>query len=199
MVSFRTTLLALAVTVTVSAAAAATDYYIDPDSVPLSARKAWCNDQRSTCPTICRQTSVGEPLVNDCDAETLTYGCLCSDNKQPNMSEYTLTLPYHVCTAWGTQCVKDCGADNLCAAACREKNPCGAQSPTLVNSTTSATMPATATSTPTPTDGVAAGFGDGTQNSNNGPGSGASALALGNAYGLAVVATSLFAGFTMLL
>ncbi|KAK0747774.1 hypothetical protein B0T21DRAFT_343514 [Apiosordaria backusii] len=193
MVNFRTTVLALAAAVTVSA-----DYWIDPDTVPLSARKAWCNDQRSTCPTICRQTSVGQPLVNDCDADTLTYGCLCSDNKQPNMSEYTLTLPYHVCTAWGTQCVKDCGTNNLCSAACREEHPCGAQSPTRVNETKTATT-STASETSTPTDGIADGFGDGTQNNNNRPGNGAGALALGNAYGLAVVATGLFAGFTMLL
>ncbi|CRK37183.1 hypothetical protein BN1708_016577 [Verticillium longisporum] len=45
---------------------------------------------------ICSQTSEGDPLVNDCNADALQYGCICSDGQKPNMTEYSLTLPYHL-------------------------------------------------------------------------------------------------------
>ncbi|KAK4240859.1 hypothetical protein C8A03DRAFT_12857 [Achaetomium macrosporum] len=190
MVSFRLTLLALASAVAVSA-----DYYIDPESVPLSSRMAWCNDQRSSCPTICLQTTTGPPEVNTCDAETLTYGCVCSDGKQPNISEYTLTLPYYVCTEWGNQCVKDCGSNNVCASDCREQHPCGAQNPVRANTTVTSTT-ATSSATATASNEVFDGLADGSENGNR---NAAGALRFGDSYGLAVVAGGLFAGFAMLL
>lgn len=191
MISLRTTILALASAIVVSG-----DYYIDPDSVSMSLKKAWCNDQRSSCPTICLQTTTGPPEVNTCDPETLTYGCVCSDHKQPNVSEYTLTLPYHVCTAWGTQCVAGCGSNNQCSSDCREKHPCGAQSPIRANATTTSATSASATATPT--NQVFDGLSDGTSNNNNNKGNAAGALRFGDSYGLAVVAGGLFAGFAML-
>lgn len=73
---------------------------------------------------------------------------MCGDNKQPNVSEYSLTLPYFVCQEWGDQCVTKCGQDNSCSSACREDHPCGAQNPTRTNATTSsAGSTATASST----------------------------------------------------
>ncbi|KAL2165538.1 hypothetical protein VTH06DRAFT_840 [Thermothelomyces fergusii] len=200
MVSFRTALLALVGAVAVSA-----DYYIDPDSVPLSLRKAWCNDQRSMCKPICLDTGAnGSPLDNSCDPETLTYGCVCSDGKQPNVSEYTLTLPYHVCQAWGEQCVDQCGGDNQCQASCREDHPCGAQSPTRVNATqtTSSAPSTTASSTTAPTDKVYDGLDDGEDDEDSDGGRGnsaAGALRLGDSYGVAILAASLFAGFALVL
>lgn len=199
MVLFRTTLLALASAITTVSA----DYYIPPDSVPLSDRMAWCNSQQSSCPTICLQTSIGDPEVNTCDPKTLTYGCVCSDGKQPNMTEYTMTLPYYVCTEWGNQCVKACGnGNNQCASDCREKHPCGAQNPTRVNSTTTTsatTATATSSGTATATNQVFNGLGDGSSNNvGAGTGNAAGALRFGDSYGLAVVVGGLFAGFAML-
>jgi hypothetical protein len=43
------------------------DYSIDPDSVPLSTRTRWCQDQESTCPILCQQVPPGTTLVNTCD------------------------------------------------------------------------------------------------------------------------------------
>ena len=121
---------------------------------------------------------------------TLTYGCICGDGLQPNVSEYTLSLPYFVCTEWGTQCVAAC-KDNYCAAACRQDHPCGAQNPTLANATTSTTAAPTASKT----NEIFSGLGQtGT------PGSGATpGLDLGRAYGLAAVLGSLFLGFAIIL
>lgn len=77
--------------------------------------------------------------------KALTYGCVCADNKQPNISEYTLTLPYFTCTEWGTQCVAKCGSNNDCSRDCREKHPCGALNPQKPNETASASQSATTT------------------------------------------------------
>lgn len=60
------------------------------------------------------------------------------------MTQYTLTLPYHTCTEYGTQCVNNCPAhDNECARACREDNPCGAQNPEKPTGTQTAKPSAT--------------------------------------------------------
>ncbi|KAI1077357.1 hypothetical protein F5B20DRAFT_272839 [Whalleya microplaca] len=120
------------------------DYVIDPKSVSLTMKKKWCEDEKATCPLICKQTQPGTTLINTCDPEVLTYGCLCGDNLQPNVSEYSLTLPYYVCQEWGTQCVAGCGQDNACSASCREDHPCGALNPRRANTTSSASASATA-------------------------------------------------------
>ncbi|KAH6634030.1 hypothetical protein B0J18DRAFT_415085 [Chaetomium sp. MPI-SDFR-AT-0129] len=199
MISLRTTLLALVSVVAVSA-----DYVISPDSVSESLRKAWCNDQLSMCRPICLETSTGSPQVNTCDPDSLTYGCVCSDGKQPNVTEYTLTLPYYVCTEWGNQCVTACGNDNTCASECREKHPCGAQRPhsNATSTTVSPTASATSTSTPSPDGQAFDGFGDGSGDDSQGKGgngNAAGALRFGDSYGLAMVAGGLFAGFALVL
>ncbi|KAI2603914.1 uncharacterized protein GGS25DRAFT_525191 [Hypoxylon fragiforme] len=128
------------------------DYVIDPSSVSLSDRNNWCQSEKSTCPLICQQTSTGSTLVNDCDPKTLQYGCVCGDNKQPNVSEYSLTLPFFVCQKWGDQCVQRCGQDNACSSSCREDHPCGARNPTRVNVTSTSSAPS-ATSSSASDDG----------------------------------------------
>ncbi|KAK0657465.1 hypothetical protein B0T16DRAFT_425674 [Cercophora newfieldiana] len=195
MVSFRATLLALA-----SAAIVAADYYIDPTSVDLLTRRAWCSDELSNCPIICQQTSPGTVLANTCDPETLTYGCVCSNGLQPNMSEFSLTLPFHVCQQWVIQCRNDCGINNACAASCAEDHPCGAQEPKRVNTTTSSTMPATGTAGSTgPT--VFNGLGEGATSSPKPAGNAAAPalLQFGSAYGLVVVAAGMIGGFAVML
>lgn len=64
----------------------------------------------------------------------------------PNLSEYSVTLPFFICQEWGNQCVANCGSDTSCASDCRENHPCGALSPTRVNETTSSST-STATQT----------------------------------------------------
>lgn len=110
---------------------ASAQYSINPNSVPLSTRDAWCESQLAQCPQICLQTSAhsSETRENDCVAKTLTYSCVCSNGVSPNVSQYSLTLPYYICQEWGNQCVAACGQDNTCSSACREDHPCGAQDP----------------------------------------------------------------------
>ncbi|KAL1882215.1 hypothetical protein Daus18300_000701 [Diaporthe australafricana] len=151
MPSFRTAFLAAAAVLVATVQA---DYSIDPSSVPLSTRKQWCTSEISTCPSICQDQSDTNAQVNTCDPVTLTYGCLCGDNSQPNVSEYSLTLPYFVCTEWGTQCVKNCGSDSSCASACRQDHPCGASNPSTANTTSTATS-ASGTASSTSADATA--------------------------------------------
>ncbi|KAI0882188.1 uncharacterized protein GGS22DRAFT_170414 [Annulohypoxylon maeteangense] len=164
MLSIRN-ILAAAVVLVSSARA---DYVIDPNSVSLTNRNNWCQSEKSTCPLICQQTTPGTTLVNDCDPKTLTYGCICGDQLQPNVSEYSLTLPYFVCQEWGNQCVKNCGQDNTCSSSCREDHPCGALHPTRPNTTSTASSSATATgATATDSNAVFTGLAGSSSDSNN--------------------------------
>ncbi|KAI9899342.1 hypothetical protein N3K66_005803 [Trichothecium roseum] len=140
---FQSALVALASVASV----ACKEYSIDPETVDITDREYWCATQTSTCPMICDQMKPGTTDENECDAETLQYQCVCGDNKTPNMSEYSLTIPYFVCREWGNQCVTDC-SDDTCRSACREDNPCGALNPTRANTTSSLEPTASQTDDP---------------------------------------------------
>ncbi|UPK98778.1 hypothetical protein LCI18_009713 [Fusarium solani-melongenae] len=204
MPSLRTTVLAVAAS---CVAVVNADYYIEPDSVPISQRRVWCQNTKEACPLICEQTSKGEPKVNSCDPETLTYGCICSDNKQPNVSEYSLTIPYYVCQEWGNQCVEDCKGSNACASSCREDHPCGASDPKRYNTTATATGTGTAAvkATASTTDdadtiftGNPGGDDDDSSSDSSTSKNGSPALEAGRTWGLAVVLSTMFVGFAML-
>ncbi|EXJ87119.1 hypothetical protein A1O3_04077 [Capronia epimyces CBS 606.96] len=185
---------------------------IDPNSVPLSTRQAWCNSQISQCPLICLQeegNSAGTDS-NTCDATSLTYSCVCSNGLAPNASEYSQTLPYYICTQYNSDCQAACGNNNDCAAACVQDHPCGATNPTRVNTSTITTMPATSTTAgaaaSTASDGVIyTGFGGGaaaTTAASAGSGSSAATrvfLDVGQIYGLGLLCAGIFAGFTFML
>jgi hypothetical protein len=55
---------------------------------------------------------------NECDSDKLTYTCVCENGIVPNITQYSQTLPFFICQAWGTQCVKNCNGDNTCQSAC---------------------------------------------------------------------------------
>ncbi|TQN68282.1 hypothetical protein CSHISOI_07175, partial [Colletotrichum shisoi] len=197
MPSFKCTLFAVAAAFV---ATAQTDYVIDPSSVRLSVRQGWCQDQKASCPVICREISNKPVQVNECDPQALTYGCICGNGLQPNMSEYSVTLPYHVCQEYGNQCVADCGlGSNTCSNDCRVNNPCGAQNPTRVNTTSSAGADATASATATESaNAVFTGIAG--ENGSSGSGSSAAAtLEMGRSAGLAVIVGSVLGAVAFLL
>ncbi|CEJ85271.1 hypothetical protein VHEMI03719 [[Torrubiella] hemipterigena] len=182
MVALRTVLAASVLAV------ASADLTIDPNSVPLLQREGWCEDQRRTCPIICQQVEPRTTKINTCDAKTLQYGCLCGNNLQPNVSEYSLSIPYYVCRAYVQQCQTACKNNNICQSNCVEQHPCGATNPTRVNKTEKPA--ASHTSDPSQT------FSDVPGANKNGA---AGVLeTAGRSYGLAVVFFSMFAGFAML-
>lgn len=186
---------------------------IDPNSVSSGTRSQWCLAQTTQCPLICSQYP-GESAAtaaNDCDPKTLVYNCVCAVNGlSPNVSEYSQTIPYFVCTESNNNCVAACNGNSNCQSACREDNPCGAQNPTRVNEstiTTSATSTNGDAAASTASDGaVFTGFGgsDATTtpaaDEGNSPTSAAALLLdLGQLYGLGVVATGIMGGFFVLL
>ncbi|KAI9728805.1 MAG: hypothetical protein M1834_007191 [Cirrosporium novae-zelandiae] len=184
----------------VGIAALASSLTIDPDSVSLSTRKYWCQEQTSSCPLICLQmaNTTSSPESNTCDASTLEYSCVCSNGISPNETEYSLTIPYFICTEYDNQCVTACGSDSSCAAACRDDNPCGAQDPVRVNTTTASTMTATASETGKASQTVYSGFAGSSASAGSAP-TVKAAINFGQAYGLLITLGGLFAGFAILL
>lgn len=141
-------------------------------------------------------------LTHMCSSqETLTYGCLCGDNTQPNVSEYSLTLPYFVCTEWGNQCVKGCGSDSSCASACRQDHPCGASNPSTANETSS-TATASGTASSTSADATAVYTGPAGQSDSSSSSSGAAmapSFEMARLYAMSGTLGVFFMGFAYLL
>lgn len=179
---------------------------INPDSVDIATRRQWCQSQKSSCPLLCLQYpgNSASTSANDCDPKTLVFNCVCAVNGlSPNASEYSQTIPYFTCTEWGNQCVTACGQNSACASSCRADNPCGAQSPTLVNTSTITSTIATATdgSEASATSAVFTGFGNTAETTAaSADDEGAAAMVnLGQSYGLAVVVAGVLAGFALVL
>lgn len=139
---------------------------------------------------------------------------MCESNGlSPNVSEYSQTIPYFICTENNNDCVTACQGASACQSACRQNNPCGAQDPTRVNETDAATTTSSKLggAASTAADGaVYTGFGDsgsgsGGSSSGSGDKSGdtiknaAALLDVGRLYGLGAVLAGVFAGFSLLL
>ena len=143
--------------------------------------------------------------------KTLAFDCVCAVNGlSPNISEYSQTIPYFICTESNNNCVTACNGASSCQAACRENHPCGAQSPTRVNESTvtiSATSSNGGAAASTASDGaVYTGFGGSAATTaassgkgNTGSSAAAVLLNVGQLYGLGVIAAGILAGFSILL
>ncbi|KAL6904809.1 hypothetical protein GGI43DRAFT_290442 [Trichoderma evansii] len=197
MVSFKSVF--LAATTAFAAVAQAQSEQIDPDSVPLATRQSWCNYETSSCPLICSQITTKKTLVNTCDPNTLTYGCLCGNNQQPNITEYSLTMPFFICQQFVIQCRNACGTDSTCATNCAVDHPCGATDPKRYNttSTASSTVPDATASTTGSDDTIFTGVPGATAGSGKGKSMATPSVQVSK-YGLAVLFGSMFVGFAML-
>ena len=167
----------------------------------------WCSEQQSSCPLICLQQPGATGITsNNCDANSLTFECVCNNGVSPNASQYTQTIPYFECTESNNQCVAACGQDNSCQSNCRTEHPCGAQAPYKGNATVSSMLSsmsaaATASSASAATQ-TFNGFGGATatgSSASSGSGAGRVAVELGHNFGVATVALGIFAGFAVLL
>ena len=142
---------------------------------------------------------------------SLAYSCVCNNGQQPNASQYSQTIPYYECTQAGTDCVNKCEqTDSSCQSACRSDNPCGAQNPTRVNTSTISTMTATTTSggsssktASTSATNTFTGFGGSSATASSKSVAPARiqglALGFGGEYGLLVVLGGMMGGFMFLL
>lgn len=179
-------------------------YSIDPFTA------GWCQSQVASCPLLCLQNAGSDATTvsNDCDPVSLIYSCVCGNGLTPSLANYSQTIPYFECTEFGTQCVAGCGGSTPCQSACRTNNPCGAQNPTRINTTSTSSMMSTTALPAGATSGaggvVFTGLGGGavatpTGNSDTKKGGAQTALDLGRSYGLAVVFAGLFAGFALVM
>ena len=135
-------------------------------------------------------------ILTKTEQATLTYSCICSNGQSINGSEYSQTLPYYLCTYENNQCVENCAQGNsTCQSACRTDNPCGAQNPTRLNTTTVSTMSATAAPS-----SVSTGSGQVTATASSTKSSGTGTmLRAGDVYGSGIVAAIFLGGFALLL
>ncbi|EHK39800.1 hypothetical protein TRIATDRAFT_303083 [Trichoderma atroviride IMI 206040] len=198
MVSFRSVFLAAT---TAFAAVAQAQESIDPDSVPIATRTSWCSYETSSCPLICSQITTKKTLVNTCDPDTLQYGCLCGNNQQPNITEFSLTLPYFICQEFVVQCRNACGTDSTCATNCAVDHPCGATDPKRYNTTSSASSSipdATPSASTTGADTIFTNVPGTTSSGKGGKSMAAPAVEIPRVYGLAALFGSMFVGFAML-
>ncbi|RPB27187.1 hypothetical protein L211DRAFT_747173, partial [Terfezia boudieri ATCC MYA-4762] len=110
---------------------------ITADDVSNSTREIWCDQQKGICPNLCQDQTHADPVNNDCWSEDLHYECVCVNNVRPNLSEYSLTIPYNLCLQGIQACADNCGNNQDCANLCFSGKQCGASGPRRVNSTTS--------------------------------------------------------------
>ena len=130
---------------------------------------------------------------------------MCDNGIAPNITQYSQTLPYFICTEWGTQCVNNCNGDSTCGSKCRDDHPCGAQDPYKGNATVSSILAsasaskAAATSSHIPVTGF--GGAASTSAAGNGGSTGAAAATFvpGAATTMAVLFGTVFFGFAVLL
>ncbi|KAL8670493.1 MAG: hypothetical protein Q9168_004975 [Polycauliona sp. 1 TL-2023] len=79
----------------------------DVNTVDRTTRVQWCNDQRTNCPLLCGgQMTTKE---NNCNADPISYSCLCSNGTSPDLAAYADTFVSQTCQAR--------------FAACRTQNP----------------------------------------------------------------------------
>ncbi|KAF1936734.1 hypothetical protein EJ02DRAFT_459268 [Clathrospora elynae] len=182
-------------------------YTIDPNTVSEADRQYWCSQNEAQCPLICLQQPGVTSMTtneNDCDPDALTYNCVCDNGIAPNITQYSQTLPFFICQAWGNNCVAACNGDNICQSACRSDHPCGAQNPYRGNTSIPTTMSSTnapggasATNTLPYTSFGATAAPTGTNNGDKG--GAASAFMPSAGLGMAAIFGSVFLGFAVLL
>ncbi|PKS10523.1 hypothetical protein jhhlp_002276 [Lomentospora prolificans] len=159
-------------------AANITDFNIDPQSVDLPERGAWCMGERNTCDTLCP----GSPKENTCDIETLNYSCTCNNGTEPGLKYYSSSLYSFVCQEAFKQCTDKNAGNPVELPKCKDEiqAKCG-----TLDATKLATATDDASSTPTETGAStsstdASSENSDTNNSGSNDESGASAVLLGS-------------------
>ncbi|KAK9469130.1 hypothetical protein V1512DRAFT_73779 [Lipomyces arxii] len=134
--------------------------------VDYNTRYAWCTSEVSSCPLICMNEEY-TVTANICYPDNLYYKCTCSNGKGPDLTQYSLTIPYYMCMEEVQMCADNC-IDNSCVSACRQNRQCGASNPHTFTSTktshhirasTLSSSLSTPTQTSTSSDQIFQGFG----------------------------------------
>ncbi|OBT83644.1 hypothetical protein VE02_08033 [Pseudogymnoascus sp. 03VT05] len=183
--------------------------YIDVANVNPQEAASWCIGERTGCQTLCN----GNAPTNNCDAQKLTYKCLCVDGSTPDLAKYKNTLPDFVCQANFAGCIKAHPNDAVGQGKCKSEiqDTCGTLNITDYkkgsgsgSSSGSSTSSASETSSPSSTGGASETTGGSTPSSTSGSGAAAStskgaAVANGIDIGAGVLAAGLFGVFGYIL
>ncbi|KAF2166564.1 hypothetical protein M409DRAFT_23199 [Zasmidium cellare ATCC 36951] len=199
---FRSTL--LLATAAFAAVASAQNYStsgnlsVDTSQIPSALKSSWCRAQTNSCPQICG----GRASPNNCDSNTLTYQCVCTDGSSPNISDYDQTIPSFVCQTWVGNCVDAHPNDLDGQTGCRSVT-CGsrnASSNLAATTSSAATTSATASSSSSAESTSASGTPTGSSASTTATTSSAAmALHVAEQYGTGIIAGGLLALFGLVL
>ncbi|KAJ5817959.1 hypothetical protein N7447_007967 [Penicillium robsamsonii] len=104
---------------------------------------SWCSAQRNTCPDICQKGT----KLNSCDAATLKFTCVCSDDSVPDVTPYLQTVPFYVCQATFGQCIDAHPDDAEGQRACKKAAVCGSKNASETTTTASSSSSSAMAST----------------------------------------------------
>ncbi|KAI1452351.1 hypothetical protein F4805DRAFT_31774 [Annulohypoxylon moriforme] len=135
-------------------------FTIDPNTVDISDRVAWCQGQTDSCGTIC-----GNAINNACSTDTLDFTCECQGGNYPDMNVFENTMPWFVCERLQSNCITQeennaagqknctetfgdkCGTENVTAHAGEGETTSSSSSAAPSGSATAASSSAAASST----------------------------------------------------
>ncbi|KAK4128859.1 hypothetical protein N657DRAFT_608662 [Parathielavia appendiculata] len=175
------------------AVAAAQNFTIDPNTVEPVLKSQWCGAEYNSCKELCG----GNPTKNECDVNTLSYNCTCSNGTAPGLQYYIQTIPTFICEKAYTDCI----AANINSAKAQDdcktniKNKCGTLDPAKAEVNTgssSSSSSAAPSSTSAPSQTSAGGQSAAPSSSSSRAAAAATNIAyIGN--GVAAVAAGVFA------
>lgn len=90
--------------------------------------------QVATCKNLCFGLG-SEAKSNTCVVATLAYTCTCTGTTQPDLNQFTQTVPYFKCSYNLEDCKKNCKSVAECAVGCENQYKCVAQDPPKSNAT----------------------------------------------------------------
>jgi len=170
------------------------------EDVDNSTRQIWCDQQMGVCPNLCQDQGHVNPIYNDCWWEDLHYECICEGGFKPNLTEYTLTIPYNLCSQSKQACANNCGNNQDCVTLCFSGKSCAASDPRRVNVTSTSTTDSPTSSATGKAGSTATSGSDDTETTEKGDpfgnnGMGASFSELGSAYGVGAMIAGMAIGF----
>ncbi|KAF2757219.1 hypothetical protein EJ05DRAFT_511943 [Pseudovirgaria hyperparasitica] len=199
MVSSLVLLLTTALAGMVSAQASS-NITINPNSVNETLKTNWCTAEKNTCRSLCG--GPGETASNDCMTSNLNYTCSCTNGTDPDVSQYSESLPAYICREYVIQCVAAVSdGDRDAIYQCRQvEGTCGQLNASDPADGGSNPQASGSDSTPSAT----ASSGDNAPSASNtgapaSATSGGAAAALGASYGTPAIAAGMLALFGLVL
>ncbi|KAK9776882.1 putative Extracellular membrane protein CFEM domain-containing protein [Seiridium cardinale] len=150
---FTRKVVAVALSALTVVSASNSTFSIDPNSVTLSQRAAWCTSEINVCGQLCDYSA------NNCDPATLDYTCTCTSGTSPDMNEYQDSLPYYICTQAFDNCISANVGSQTGQANCTTtiKDQCGTKLASDSSSSTTSAASSTGTATGTATAASSSG------------------------------------------